>query len=130
MGFKDELLFTVSSPYLESDLCWDAVQAAEATAIFAITPHVGLPVLQHLRHSGQTVPDQVSLIVFDDFSSAELEHPPVTVMKQDMGALGKLAVQTLHEKLTSPGQSHRQLLLPAQLVARSSCAPPPKPQQN
>lgn len=125
---KEELIFTVSSPYSESDSCWHAMREAEATAIFAITPQVGLPVLQHLRHSGQAVPEQISLIVFDDFSSAELEHPPVTVMKQEMATLGKLAVQTLLEKLASPGQPPRQLLLPTQLVARNSCSAPPKPQ--
>lgn len=122
---RDELIVTVSSPYAGQAPGWKQFDRARMSAVFAITPHIGLAVLQHLRQSNLSVPKDVSLVVFDNFALAHLEQPSITAVKQDMESLGRLAVQMLTEIMESPGSAPKQLLLPTQLVTGASSAKAP-----
>lgn len=93
------------------------------TAFFAISPEAGLRLLHSLQQTGVQVPQEVSLLVYDDFSSAPLQRPPITVIKQDMKALGQMAFTRLLELCLAPDSGARQLLISALLVERSSCGP-------
>jgi len=120
---RDELIFTVASPFSPQDAGWNAFGRSRMTALFAITPHTGLSVMQRLHQSNKTIPRDLSLIVFDNFAYS-IEQPPITVMKQDMEALGKQAVKLLAEIMDHPDSAPKQLLLPTQLVANASCSSP------
>lgn len=100
----------------------DAVLARRCTAYFAISPRLGLSLLQALQQRGIRVPEDVSLLVYDDFPSASLQRPPLTVMKQDMRSLGRLAFQRLMETIADPAEEGKHVLLSASLVERQSCA--------
>ncbi|MCS7158811.1 MAG: substrate-binding domain-containing protein, partial [Blastocatellia bacterium] len=65
------------------------------TAIFAGGYYLALSVLQTLRQAGLRVPDDVSLIGFDDPPSAALAEPPLTTFRQPLEQLGARAVQRL-----------------------------------
>ncbi|MCM3746602.1 LacI family transcriptional regulator [Paenibacillus pasadenensis] len=93
------------------------------TAYFAIAPYLGLSLLQALQQKGFRVPDDVSLLVYDDFPSASLQRPPLTVLKQDMRSLGRLAFQRLIELIADPEEEGKHILISVSLLERNSCGP-------
>lgn len=91
------------------------------TAFFAMSPQAGLKLLHGLHQAGLQVPSDVSLLVYDDFSSASLQRPPLTVIKQDMKALGRMAFQRVMELAADPSGDAKQVLISALLIERESC---------
>lgn len=121
---NEHFMFNISTPFNPEDECWKQFSEHPVTAVFAITPAIGIAVLQYFRHIGAQVPRDMSLIVFDNFSTAANEQPPITVIKQDMESIGETSIQCLLDILEDPSSSPKQILLPTQLVERASCAPP------
>lgn len=117
---------TISRSVDHTDPSWRHLGEINPTAIFALSALVGLRVLQYVRSVGKQVPDDVSLIVFDDFSSFPYEDPPITVIKQDKGALGNLSVKILIDILENSKTPPKQMLISTQFIERSSCSAPKK----
>jgi DNA-binding LacI/PurR family transcriptional regulator len=73
---------------------------------------------------GRRVPEDVSIVGYDDSPLARTSRPALTTVRQDVTAKGHLAAGALVDVLDGrPAQSH---LLPAELVVRDSTAPPPR----
>jgi len=115
---------SINSPFRREDECWTRLHELNPTAVFAVNAFVGISVLHYLRSAEKRIPDDVSVIVFDDFSSFPYENPPITVIKQDKEALGSLAVKVLIDLLENAKVPPRQLLISTQLIERSSCSSP------
>ncbi|CAG7617989.1 LacI family DNA-binding transcriptional regulator [Paenibacillus allorhizosphaerae] len=103
--------------------CWSQLKQQSPTAVFATNVHVGMLMLHYLRECGFRIPDDASLIVFDDSPSFPMENPPITVVRQDMKSLGVLSAKRLFDLLESSDPLPNQILISAQLIERSSCAP-------
>lgn len=96
----------------------------DVTAIFAANDSMALGLLLALDEAGRRVPDDVSVVGFDDIPEAAYTKPPLTTVRQDFTRLGSLAVAMLLEQIdaASPVVGVRQLV-PA-LVVRSTTAAP------
>lgn len=77
-------------------------------------------VLRALRAGGVRVPDDVSLIGFDDVPWAEFVDPALTTVRQPLAALGAGAVAMLLDRLADPGSPRRLETLAVTLVERRS----------
>lgn len=97
------------------------------TAIFAATTYTGLATLQAAANLGIRVPEQLSVVFFDDFEHAALSRVPPTCVVQQEGGLGMEAAKLLLSVIDNPMQERRKLTLPTRLVVRSSTAPPGAP---
>lgn len=82
-----------------------------------------LYVLDELRRRGIRVPDDISLLAFDDMPFAEHFEVPITVIRQPLATIGTLAVQAIAH-LARPVHKPIQAILPLELVVRQSCASP------
>lgn len=93
------------------------------TAVFCYNDMTALGALAELRERGQTVPDDMSLIGFDDIFFAQFTDPPLTTIRQPKREMGRKAMETL---LTIIGgsTSERTITLPGELIVRRSTAPP------
>ncbi|KMM46976.1 LacI family transcriptional regulator [Cellulomonas sp. A375-1] len=101
--------------------------ASGVTAVVAYNDLVAIGLLQGLAAAGVKVPQRVSVVGFDDIFGAELCSPALTTVAAPLHALGQHAVRTLlHDIRARTPQHTRPALLPAQLVVRSSTAPPPR----
>ncbi|MDF2720804.1 MAG: transcriptional regulator, LacI family [Paenibacillus sp.] len=116
--------FIVSAPFDPTGEDWNELKNYGATAIFAANVPLGHAAMNFLRAIGKSVPEQVSLISYDDAPSYPYENPPITAVKQNMESIGRQSTKMLCELLETPGQSPTQVMLPTQLVVRKSCAPP------
>lgn len=101
-----------------------ALLAADAcpTALFAQNDQMAVGAIRALREAGRGVPEDVSLIGFDDIPLASYFDPPLTTLRQPMQESGQEAVRLLVDTIQNPGRSPEQVLLQAHLIERSSCA--------
>ncbi|HLI88468.1 MAG TPA: LacI family DNA-binding transcriptional regulator [Ktedonobacteraceae bacterium] len=90
------------------------------TAIFAATDLLAIGALRKLREEGIAVPEQVSLVGYDDIQMARMVSPPLTTIAQPIAALSKQAIALL---LSGRPQTASTTLLPPALIVRSSTAP-------
>lgn len=92
------------------------------TAVFAANDLTALGVLRAFAEAGVRVPQDVSVIGFDDLEGSGNFYPPLTTIKQDLRSLGAAALGALVEVIAGGGAPTRRL--PVELVERSSTAPP------
>lgn len=97
-----------------------------ATAIFAAGHYLALEALNAARVSSKRVPEDVSVIGFDDAPEAALVHPRLTVMRQPLFEMGRRAAERLlrllHDRDGGTNRPTLELLSPV-LVERDSVAP-------
>ncbi|KPC49572.1 LacI family DNA-binding transcriptional regulator [Amantichitinum ursilacus] len=94
------------------------------TALFAANDMSALGALQAIRDAGLRIPDDVSVVGFDDIPAAEQQHPPLTTVRQPMQQMGRSAVNTLLALIAGLEAASPQIVLPTELVVRGSTAPP------
>jgi DNA-binding LacI/PurR family transcriptional regulator len=98
------------------------------TAVFAQSDLLALGAIAELRDAGLRVPEDVSIIGYDDIPVASYIQPPLTTMRQPIRDLGALAARLLIHAIAEsrPGEvaSERHRLLKPELVMRESVAPP------
>lgn len=95
------------------------------TAIFAANDDTALGVLDAARSLNLSVPEDLSVIGFDDIPAAANTHPALTTIRQPLERLAESAVQELLARLGKTGQQHSAIELPSELVIRASTAAPP-----
>jgi LacI family transcriptional regulator len=88
------------------------------TAIFAANNLTCVRVLHALHWS--RLMGTVALIGFDDIDCAELFNPPVSVLRQDPAAMGRLAAETIFAQLAGQQPARQELHIPVTLVPRGS----------
>ncbi len=110
--------------------CARRLQASgvEFTAIIAVDDLTALGVLRGLSEAGVRVPEDCSVVGFDDLLPAAIATPGITTIRQPLGDMGLLAadwmvkaIEALHQRQTPALQLH---LAPPQLVVRTSTARP------
>ncbi|PJJ71289.1 LacI family transcriptional regulator/LacI family fructose operon transcriptional repressor [Diaminobutyricimonas aerilata] len=94
------------------------------TAIFAANNVLAEGAWRAAADLGLAVPDDLSLVSFDDAPWMSMVSPGVTAVVQDAAALGEAAIETLLERIAEPGAAPRSVVLPAQIRHRGSTASP------
>lgn len=97
------------------------------TAILIANNLMTLGGLQAIHESGMRIPDQVSLVGFDDMDWAPSLRPPLTVVAQPAYEMGETAASILLERIRDPEQPPRTVVLDTRLIVRASCREPKKP---
>lgn len=95
-------------------------EGVEFSAIFAQNDRMAAGAAQALREAGLHIPDDVSVIGFDDMPLASYFHPPLTTMRQDLFHIGQEAAKVLIHVIDKQVQPDFHHLLPAELVQRNS----------
>jgi len=105
----------------------DLVVASGATAVLTHNDLMALGVLDRLRTRGVRVPDDVSVVGFDDAPVATLVTPALTTVAVPLARLGRTAVDLL---LAPRDDEVAHTVLPVELVVRGTTAPPPHPPET
>ena len=95
------------------------------TAIFAANNFIAFGAMRALREAGIRVPDDISIVAFDDLPPEWVADPFLTVMVQPAYEIGRRAAELMLERLgpVRPADG-REVLLPSELVVRRSSAAP------
>ncbi len=94
------------------------------TAIFASNDVMAFGVMDAVREKGQRIPEDISIIGFDDIPQASIIHPALTTVRQPLRNMGSVATQLLLDMLKNSALPSKRIELPTGLVVRDSCQPP------
>ena len=81
---------------------------------------MAIGLLSALRHRGIRVPDDLSIVGFDDIPESMYMYPPLTTVRQDFAALGTLIMQKVLVAVEEPDTATEDTPLSTKLVVRSS----------
>ena len=96
------------------------------TAIFTFCDEMALGVVEAARVRGLRVPEDLSVVGFDDTQMARLSSPPLTTVRQPLRQMGAVALRTAVQLGTGTKVDFSHVELATELVVRDSTAPPPK----
>jgi len=100
-------------------------QNPHLTAIFALTDVLAVGALRAASELGLRVPEDLSVIGFDDISLASFVVPPLTTVAQPIYAIGESAARILLRQMDDSNQPTETIKFETELVIRESTAPPP-----
>lgn len=95
-------------------------RTSRPTAVLAVADVIAIGVLQAAAEAGVRIPDDLSVIGFDDIPQAMWTHPRLTTVHQPMIEKGEIAAQLLISLIAGETQTNKHLLLPTGLVIRQS----------
>jgi DNA-binding LacI/PurR family transcriptional regulator len=94
----------------------------ELTAVFVANDQMALGVLRAMQEAGRRVPEDVSVVGFDDIPESAYLMPPLTTVRQDFDELGARALQLLLQMIDHGEGRQPQPRVPPRLVIRGSTA--------
>ncbi|OWT73566.1 MULTISPECIES: substrate-binding domain-containing protein [unclassified Achromobacter] len=95
------------------------------TAFVCLGTRIMAGVLQAIRHSGRSIPDDVSMVGVGDSDISLLVSPNITTLTWNLGAVGTVAAELLLKQLdgAAPRPAPERVLITTELMLRDSCAP-------
>ena len=109
-------------------------EGAAFTALFVGNDQMALGALRALREHGLRVPEDISIVGFDDIPEAAFYEPPLTTIQQDFSALGRQSVEYLVELIDqrdspnpAPNLVHQRVLYPRFIERQSTDVPTTAP---
>jgi LacI family transcriptional regulator len=94
------------------------------TALFLPTNLMAMGAMQYIREQHIGIPEELSILVFDDYNWAKIYNPPLTVIRQDAYGIGKKVGEVLLDVIDKGEDRIGEYRLPLTLVRRESWAPP------
>ena len=95
------------------------------TAVFCGNDTMALGVIRALAERGLRVPEDISIIGFDDVPEAGYYRPPLTTVRQDFGEVGRQALSTLVDRMSGAIPAGSRVRVAPELIVRASAAGPP-----
>src|SRR5579872_3131004 len=74
----------------------------EFTALFAFNDVAAIGAIRAIRENGRKVPEDISVIGFDDIQSAAFQNPSLTTIRQPLRRMGEIAAETLLKRIANP----------------------------
>ncbi|MBV1706777.1 MAG: LacI family transcriptional regulator [Hyphomicrobiales bacterium] len=98
--------------------------AAPPTAVFAASDEIAIGAIIEAKARGLLVPDDLSVMGFDDIAYAESYDPALSTINQPRREMGRRAMVMLGALIADPDQRQADVILDHRLVVRASTAPP------
>ena len=110
------------SPRSGYELGRQMAELEDMTAVFVANDQMALGLIRALHERGRRVPEDVSIVGFDDIPEAEFFLPPLTTVRQDFNEMGRLALHCLLDGIGARQRSTVPSIVPATLIVRASSA--------
>jgi len=94
------------------------------TALFAYNDISAIGAIRAFQEAGLRVPQDISVVGFDDISLASFSIPPLTTVRQPLLKMGQIAAQTLLDRIEGNSAFLPEILVEPEFVVRKSTAPP------
>ena len=95
------------------------------TAIFAANDGMALGCMNAAREKGVRIPEDLSLIGFDDIPAAAMTRPPLTTLRHPFGPMAQAAVQELVRRIRGEAGRRHRIEFPSEFIIRESTGPAP-----
>lgn len=90
------------------------------TALFAYNDISAIGAIRALNEAGLRVPEDVSVVGFDDIESAAFNNPALTTVRQPLREMGEVAARTLLDRIEGNGNYPEEIAIQPELVVRQS----------
>jgi LacI family transcriptional regulator len=94
------------------------------SAIFASNDVMAMAAMDAVRDHGLRVPEDISILGFDDIPQAALVRPALTTVRQPLEEMGRVATQMLLDIIQGSGVRSARVELPTELIIRNTTAAP------
>ena len=94
------------------------------TALFAYNDISAMGAIRAFHEAGLRVPEDISVVGFDDIAIAPYSLPPLTTIRQPLEKMGRIAAQTLLERIDQSSSFVPEIAVAPELIVRQSTAPP------
>jgi DNA-binding LacI/PurR family transcriptional regulator len=91
--------------------------------VFVANDHAAIGALRGFAEAGLRVPEDVSVVGFDDAPGVAQLRPPLSTVRQDLGALGQEAFRALLGAIRGAAEPRRVALAPELVIRQSTCPP-------
>ncbi|MDT7845424.1 LacI family DNA-binding transcriptional regulator [Streptomyces justiciae] len=101
----------------------------DVTAVFASNDQMALGLLHALQEAGRRVPDDISVVGYDDIPEAAHFLPPLTTVRTDFAEIGTRLLRLLLDRIdgrAEGGETGGESMIPVELVVRRSSGAPPR----
>jgi len=95
------------------------------TSLFAFNDIAAIGAVWALREAGLRVPEDVSVVGFDDIPGAEYANPSLTTVRQPLVRMGQIAAKTLVDQIENRGEYQEEIAIEPEFVVRDSTGPAP-----
>ncbi|WP_410511326.1 LacI family DNA-binding transcriptional regulator [Paenibacillus sp. BR2-3] len=92
----------------------------QVDGLFVANNIMGKGVVSYIRDSKVKVPEELGLIIFDDYEWTEVMDPPLSVIRQRSFELGQKSAEVMMSRIQNPQKEYREYRLPAELILRNS----------
>jgi DNA-binding LacI/PurR family transcriptional regulator len=113
------------SPRAGYELGRRLMESPDVSAVFVANDQMALGLLRLLHEQDRRIPQEVSVVGFDDVPEAAFFTPPLTTVRQDFLEMGRRGLHLLLDEMGRDSRGKQRVTVPAQLVVRASTAPPP-----
>jgi LacI family transcriptional regulator len=96
------------------------------TALFAYNDISAIGAMRAFQEAGLRVPDDISVVGFDDISIASFSIPALTTVRQPLEKMGRIAAQTLLDRIENRTAFVPEIAVEPELISRRSTGPPRK----
>jgi LacI family transcriptional regulator len=98
------------------------------TALFAFNDISAIGAIQALREAGRRIPEDVSVVGFDDIQSAAFQNPGLTTVRQPLRQMGVLAAETVLQRINAPAKQPypKEIIVEPGFIVRGSTGPAPQ----
>ena len=110
--------FSIQNGYIEGQLTLN--RSPQPTAIFAMSNTIMLGTLRAIKENKLSIPDDISLISFDDNIFIDYLNPPITRVAQPVTSMGIAAIKMIVNCITQEGELHSNMLLTPTIINRNS----------
>lgn len=93
------------------------------TAVFVAGDHMAIGAFEAIKERGLTIPEDISVIGFDNIEMASYVTPKLTTIKQDTEIMGNYAAELLMKQIGQKKKITTSKIVPVELIIRDSCAP-------
>jgi DNA-binding LacI/PurR family transcriptional regulator len=118
-----------SSPILGYQVTEKLLASGEPfSALFTFNDISAIGAIHALREAGRRVPEDVSVVGFDDIQSAAFQNPALTTVRQPLREMGLIAAETLLKRITAPEKAPypKEIVVEPELMVRASTARAPE----
>lgn len=91
------------------------------TAVFCQSDEMAIGAMKAIKKQGYKVPDDFSIIGFDDIEISKYIRPAITTIRQDKMEMGEKAAELLLKIMAGDNESHFPVIMPVSLIERESC---------
>ena len=112
--------FSIQNGYLETK--FELSGSARPTAIFAMSNTILLGTIKAIKESGLRIPDDISVVSFDNYTYLDYLDPAITRVSQRISEMGALAVKILLQRIEGTGNDDAKIQLSPQLIVCNSVA--------